>query len=334
MNIKTIKNLEEKSKKFIWYPFTQMSDYIDEPPLIIEKGEGSVLIDIYGKKYIDGVSSLWTNVHGHQKEEIDLAIKNQLERIAHSTLLGLSNIPAILCAEKLVNITPPGLTKVFYSDSGSTAMEIALKMAFQYCQQTQKNKKIKFISMKNAYHGDTIGSVSLGGIDLFHKTYHPLLFDVIKAESPYCYRCHLNMTYPKCNISCLNSIKKILDNCANEVCGLIIEPLVQGAAGMLIQPSGYISKIRELCNQYNILMIADEVAVGFGKTGKMFACDHENVTPDIMALAKGITGGYLPLAVTLTNEKIFQGFLGKPEELKTFFHLYRLILFQIDLFQI
>jgi adenosylmethionine-8-amino-7-oxononanoate aminotransferase len=309
-------------KRYIWHPFTQMQDYAAEDPLIIESGEGCTLTDIHGNNYIDGVSSLWTNVHGHRKEKLDLAIKNQLDKIAHSTLLGLSNVPAVQLAEKLVGIAPEGLTKVFYSDNGSTAVEIALKMAFQFYRQAPGGDggKTKFITFRNAYHGDTIGSVSLGGIDIFHEKYSPLLFHAYKAESPYCYRCPFELSHPSCGMECLKRLEDLMKATAHEVCALVMEPLVQGAAGILVHPPGFLGAIRELCTRYNILMIADEVAVGFGKTGRMFACEHEGVVPDMMALAKGITGGYLPLAATLTTEEIYQGFLGRYEDFKTFFH--------------
>ncbi|HYA04034.1 MAG TPA: adenosylmethionine--8-amino-7-oxononanoate transaminase [Syntrophobacteria bacterium] len=316
------RQLELDDKRYIWHPFTQMQDYSLEAPLIIEKGEGCTLVDIHGKAYLDGVSSLWTNVHGHRKRRLDLAVREQLDRVAHSTLLGLSNVPAIELAKKLVAIAPQGLTKVFYSDNGSTAVEIALKMAFQYHQQTdgENGGKRKFIAFKNAYHGDTIGSVSVGGIDIFHEKYSPLLFHAYKAESPYCYRCPWERSYPSCGLECLMRLEALMKAHAHEVCALVIEPLVQGAAGMLIQPPGFLEGVRDLCTKYDILMIADEVAVGFGKTGRMFACDHGGIAPDMMALAKGISGGYLPLAATLTTEKIYEGFLGRYEELKTFFH--------------
>ncbi len=316
------RQLETESKKHIWYPFTQMRDFVNEKPVIIDEAKGCILKDIYGNEYIDGVSSLWTNVHGHGKEKIDLALKRQIDKLAHSTLLGLSNTPAIQCAKKLIEIVPKGLTRVFYSDSGSTAVEIALKMAFQYQQQSEtgNREKTKFISMTQAYHGDTIGSISVGGIDLFHEIYGPLLFDSFKTESPYCYRCPLKKTYPACNLECLDRMEELMKAHSHEVAALVIEPLVQGAAGILVQPPGYLKRVRELCTRYNILMIADEVAVGFGKTGRMFACEHEGVVPDIMAVAKGISGGYLPLAATLTSEEIYQGFLGKYEDFKTFFH--------------
>lgn len=316
------RQLEIADKKYIWHPFTQMQDYLKETPLIIEQGDGCIIKDIYGNEYLDGISSLWTNVHGHRKKDLDLAVKNQLDMIAHSTLLGLSNVPAIRYAEKLIKIAPKGLTKVFYSDNGSTAVEIAIKIAFQYQQQSPEGdeKKTKFITMVNAYHGDTIGSVSVGGIDLFHATYNSLLFKSLKIESPYCYRCPFNKSYPACDFECLNRMEHLMKAHSHEAAGLIIEPLVQGAAGILVQPPGYLRRVRELCTRYNILMIADEVAVGFGKTGKMFACEHEEVSPDIMTLAKGISGGYLPLAATLTSERIYDGFLGNYEDFKTFFH--------------
>ncbi len=322
MTGKDRKELEIDDKKYIWHPFTQMRGYEKETPLIIEDGKGCLLRDTAGNSYIDGVSSLWTNVHGHRKKRLDDALKKQLGKIAHSTLLGLSNIPAIRLAKKLIAIAPAGLAKVFYSDNGSTANEIALKMAFQYHQQcpSGKRSKKKFIRLSNAYHGDTIGSVSVGGIDLFHSMYRALLFPSFKAEAPYCYRCMLEKSHPACRLACLTHVEDIMKAHNHEIAALMIEPLVQGAGGILVQPPGYLKRVRELCTRYNIFMIADEVAVGFGKTGKMFACEHEGVVPDIMALAKGITGGYLPLAATLVTEEIYEGFLGEFEEFKTFFH--------------
>ncbi|HWR72421.1 MAG TPA: adenosylmethionine--8-amino-7-oxononanoate transaminase, partial [Nitrospirota bacterium] len=261
-------------------------------------------------------------VHGHRKREIDAAVAAQLRKIAHSTLLGLSNVPAALLAEKLVRIAPKGLTRVFYSDSGSTAVEIALKIAFQYWRQKGPNKrsKTRFISLREAYHGDTIGSVSVGGIDLFHRLYRPLLFPSHKIDAPYCYRCTLGRTWPSCGMECAERAGKIIRERALETAALVIEPLVQGAAGMLTHPPGYLRRIRELCTKHGILMIVDEVATGFGRTGTLFACEQEKVLPDIMAVAKGITGGYLPLAATLTTDEIYRGFLGEYRELKTFFH--------------
>lgn len=317
------KKLKKSDKKFIWHPFTQMKDYLKEENLIVEEGKGSWLKDTGGKWYLDGVSSLWVNVHGHRNKEIDGAVKSQLNKIAHSTLLGLGNKASVELAKELIKVAPEGLSKVFYSDSGSTAVEIALKMVFQYWQQKpQKSakKKKNFISFVNAYHGDTIGSVSVGGIDLFHKIYNPLLFKTIKAHYPYCYRCHLKLSYPKCRLACTGYLEDLIKRRHNEIAGLLIEPLVQAAAGMLVSPPGFLKEVRRLCTKYDILFIADEVAVGFGRTGKLFACEHEGISPDIMVLAKGITGGYLPLAATLTTEKIFSGFLADYGEKKTFFH--------------
>lgn len=318
----TNRQLEADDLKYIWHPFTQMQEYGREIPLVIAAGEGCLLRDIYDNEYLDGVSSLWTNVHGHRKKELDAALMEQLGMIAHSTLLGLSSVPAIRCAKKLIEIAPKGLTRVFYSDDGSTSVEIAVKMAFQYHQQAAQGnpRKTKFITLKNAYHGDTIGSVSVGGIDLFHAAYKPLLFPTFQVESPYCYRCPFGKNPQTCDYECFRNLEETVIRHAHETAAFVIEPLVQGAAGILLQPPGYLKRVRELCTEHKIFMIADEVAVGFGKTGKMFACDHEGITPDIMAVAKGIAGGYLPLAATLATEEVYEGFLGKFEEFKTFFH--------------
>ncbi len=319
-------NLKDIDRKYIWHPFTQMADWLKDEPLIIEEGKGAWIKDIDGNWYIDGVSSLWVNVHGHRHPSIDKAVKAQLDKIAHSTMLGLSNVPATVLAEKLIKLTPKGLTKVFYSDSGSEGVEIALKMAFQYWQQVgsaecgvrSAKSKTKFLTLVNAYHGDTIGSVSVGGIDLFQRIYKPLLFKAFKAPTPYCYRCE--MRDERCEMQCLKEVEKIMKAHHRKIAAMIVEPLVQAAAGILVYPKGYLSGIRKLCTKYDILMIVDEVAVGFGRTGKMFACDHERVRPDIMVVAKGITGGYLPVAATLTTQKVFDAFLGEHEECRTFYH--------------
>jgi adenosylmethionine-8-amino-7-oxononanoate transaminase len=314
------KRIEGMDKKYLWHPFTQMQEWVEQSPLIITEGRGTYIKDARGRWYIDGISSLWVTVHGHRKQEIDTAIKEQLDKISHSTLLGFTNPLAAELAEKLVQITPDRLSRVFYSDNGSTAVEVGLKIAYQYWQQRGVKGKKKFLSLKNAYHGDTIGAVSVGGIDLFHKVYSPLLFKSFKAPSPYCYRCELGKKYPSCSLSCLKQMEKILKRDHGEIAALIIEPLVQGAAGMILSPPQYLKGVQGLCRKYNVLLIADEVATGFGRTGTLFACDHEGVRPDIMCLAKGITGGYLPLAATVTTEKIYRAFLGKYEDLKTFFH--------------
>lgn len=314
------KKLSADDKKYLWHPFTQMKDWLKDESLIIEEARGCYLKDTQGRWYLDGVSSLWVNVHGHRKYEIDSAIIRQLNKVAHSTLLGLGNIPSIELAKELVEIAPGGLNKVFYSDNGSTAVEIALKMAYQYWQHSGKTAKAKFIHLENSYHGDTIGAVSVGGIDLFHKTYRELLFESFAAASPYCYRCPKDKSYPLCNFECLDKLKEILKEHSDSIAALIIEPLVQAAAGILVWPDGIYEKMAGLCREYNVLLIADEVAVGFGRTGSMFASALLKVAPDILCLAKGITAGYLPLAATLTTEKLFNGFLGEHKDKKTFFH--------------
>jgi adenosylmethionine-8-amino-7-oxononanoate aminotransferase len=289
----------------LWHPFTQQQGWTDEDPVIVEWAEGTDLVDTAGRRYIDGVSSLWCNVHGHHHPRIDAAVRAQLDQVAHSTMLGLSHPAAIRLARRLVDLTPPGLSRVFYSDSGSTATEIALKMAFQFWQQRggEHSRRTRFISLREAYHGDTIGSVSLGGIDLFHSTYRPLLFDTLTAEP-----------------GDSADMARLLGQHPGEIAAVIMEPLVQGAAGMLVHPPGYLRSVRDLCDEHGTLLICDEVATGFGRTGKMFACEHEDVAPDILCTAKGLTGGYLPLAATVATEQIYEGFLGAFEEFRTFFH--------------
>jgi adenosylmethionine-8-amino-7-oxononanoate aminotransferase len=289
----------------LWHPFTQQLGWVEEEPLMIERAEGAELIDDEGRRYLDGVSSLWCNVHGHRHAGIDGAVREQLEKVAHSTMLGLSHPGASELAAKLVDLAPPGLSRVFYSESGSTATEIALKMAFQFQQQRggQHRRRTSFVHMRDAYHGDTIGSVSVGGIDLFHSTYRPLLFETHAAEP-----------------GDAADLGRVLSCHEEQIAALIVEPLVQGAAGMLVHPPGYLRAARELCDRFGVLLICDEVATGFGRTGTMFACEQEGIAPDLLCLAKGLTGGYLPLAATLATERIYEGFLGAPDEQRTFFH--------------
>ncbi|MDI6714984.1 MAG: adenosylmethionine--8-amino-7-oxononanoate transaminase [Thermodesulfovibrio sp.] len=320
------KTLIEWDKNYIWHPFTQMKYWLQEEPTIIVEGKDCFIKDIDGKWYLDGVSSLWVNIHGHRRTEIDEALKAQLDKIAHSTLLGLSNEPSIVLAKKLAelleNALPWGepLKKIFYSDNGSTAVEIALKIAYQYWVNLGVKGKDTFVSLKEGYHGDTIGAVSVGGVELFHQVYKPLLNKSIQAPAPYCYRCELGLSCPDCGLGCLKEMEKILKENQKNIIAVIVEPLVQCAGGIIVWPQGYLKGLRELCNKYEILLIADEVATGFGRTGKMFACEHEEVTPDIICLSKGITNGYMPLAVTAVKEKIFDAFLGEIEEIKTFYH--------------
>lgn len=314
------KKISKYDKDHIWHPFTQMKEYEEKDPLVIEDSDGAYLIDSEGKKYIDGVSSLWVNVHGHKVPEIDGAISRQIKALAHSTLLGVTNPPAAELAKELIDICPAGLKKVFYSGDGASAVEVAIKMAFQYWRHKGREGKTRFVYLENGYHGDTLGAVSVGGIDLFHSVFKPLLFESFKAPSYYCYRCPLSRSYPECGVACADELGNILEKNHKEIAAVIMEPYVQAAGGMIVSPEGYLKKVREYCDKYDVLMILDEVATGFGRTGKMFACEHENVTPDILVLGKGLTGGYLPLSATITTQDIYDEFLGDHEEFKTFFH--------------
>ncbi len=313
-------DLKARDKKYLWHPFTQMKDWLNEEPLVIDEARGCYLKDVNGRRYLDGVSSLWVNVHGHRKKEIDEAIKAQVNRLSHSTLLGLSNAPAVELAEALVKIAPKGLAKVFYSDNGSTAVEVAVKIAYQFWQNIGRTRKSEIAHLSNAYHGDTLGSVSVGGIDLFHKVYRNLIFKTLQVEFPDFYRCPKGKSYPAYTEECLRGLEDLFEEKHDSIAAFVVEPIVQGAAGMIVWPEGIFKKISLLCKKHDIFLIADEVATGFGRTGRMFACEHEEVTPDILCLAKGLTGGYLPLAATLTTKRIFEGFLFDYKEQKTFFH--------------
>jgi len=307
-------------KEYVWHPFTQMKDWLKEDPMIIDRASGLYLEDTAGRKYLDGISSLWVNVHGHAHKDIDAAIRQQINKVSHCTLLGSSNTPAIELAKKLVGIAPAGLNKVFYSDNGSTAVEVAIKMAYQYWQNTGHRAKTKIAHLENAYHGDTLGSVSVGGIGLFHKVFNRLTFKTVGIPFPDFYRAPSGKQYPQYTEECLAEIEKVFAQKGREIATLVIEPLVQAAAGIIVWPDGILKRIKLLCEKHQILLIADEVATGFGRTGKMFACEHEKVTPDFLCLAKGLTGGYLPLAATLTTRRIFDGFLFPYQARKTFFH--------------
>ena len=305
----------------VWYPFTQMQEFMEHSPLIITGAKGCWLEDGNGKQYLDGISSLWANVHGHRHPVIDRALKEQMGRVAHTTMLGLSHPGGIDLARRLVALTPEGLTRVFYSDSGATAVEIALKMAYQYWQLKGEKQRRQFLKLSEAYHGDTIGAVSLGGMDLFHERFGRLLFDTIKVPAPHIYRHPFSIDDEKAIADRYFALtEELIEKHGEQACGFIVEPLVQGAAGMIVHPEGYLKHVRDLTRKHNMLLIADEVAVGFGRTGKMFASEWEDVSPDLLCLGKGITGGYMPLAATLATEEIFSAFLGEFKELKTFFH--------------
>jgi adenosylmethionine-8-amino-7-oxononanoate transaminase len=310
--------LLEKNRRYLWNPFTQMKEYLASEPVIVARASGVKLIDVNGVEYYDGNSSLWLNVHGHRKMELNRAIAAQLERVSHSTLLGLSNVPAIELAERLVALSPAGLSKVFYSDSGAEAVEIGLKIAFAYWQRLGRSEKREFVSFRNAYHGDTIGAMSVGGIDLFHAQFGPLLFECERVSYPYAYR--FDGTEEECAAACLRELSDLLEAKGGRIACLVVEPLVQAAGGMITMPDGFLADIARLCREHEVLLFADEVATGFGRTGELFACDHEGVSPDLMAVGKGLTGGYLPVAATLATDELYDAFHGDFAELRALYH--------------
>lgn len=300
-------NLRELDQRVLWHPFTQMAEW---DPLVIAAGDGCYLIDDHGRRYLDGVSSLWCNVHGHNHPRLNRALREQAERIAHTTFLGLTHEPGIRLAAELLEVAPPGLTRVFYSDSGSASVEIALKQSFQYWQLRGRPTKQRFLRLVEAYHGDTLGAVGVGGIDLFHRIFGPLLVHSIAIPTP----------FGTDGSAALARVEEELERRAYEIAAFVLEPRIQGAAGMLVHPPGFLRSVSELCRRHHVHLIVDEVATGFGRTGRMFACEHEQVRPDFLCVAKGISGGYLPLAATLTTEDVFEAFLGARSELKHFFH--------------
>ncbi len=312
--------LKQLDHAFLWHPFTQMEEWLGEEPCIISRAEGNFLIDVQGRKYLDGVSSLWCNVHGHRKKELDEAIRAQLERVSHSTFLGLSHVPGIQLAEKLIALAPRGLKRVFYSDSGATAVEIALKMAVQYWQLKGETARTEIASLAESYHGDTVGSMSVGYSETFHRFHQSLLFPVLRLTPPHVFRYYQRMDAAAALAAAVKEAEEKLAAHKNTLAALVVEPLMQGAAGMWAHPVDYLRALDAICRRRGILFVLDEVATGFGRTGKMFACEHAGITPDLLCLAKGITGGYLPLAATLTSEEIFSAFLAPYKEFKTFFH--------------
>ncbi len=306
----------------VWHPFTQQDEWEAEgAPLIIDRAEGCELVDIQGRRYLDGIASLWTNVHGHRHPTLDAAVKRQLDRVAHSTMLGQASTKSILLAKRLVDLVErelgaasgPVLSRVFYSDSGSTSVEVALKVAYQYQQQIGQTRRTRIAALSEAYHGDTIGSVSVGGIDLFHGIYRPLLFDAVRLPAP-------DRADPAEEALCLQRIEALFAEQGDTLAAVVVEPLVQGAAGMRMHSVHYLQRIATLARAHGALLIADEVATGFGRTGTLFACSQAGVRPDILCVAKGLTGGYAPLAATLVSEKIFDGFRGPYTAHRTFFH--------------
>ncbi len=310
--------LAQLDKQYLWHPFTPMKLWLEDEPVVIDRGEGVYLIDTQGNRYIDGVSSLWCNVHGHNHPVINSHITRQLEKISHSTLLGLASGPSIELAEKLANLAPEGLNRVFYSDAGATSVEIGIKIAFQYWRIKGQSRRQKFVALKQSYHGDTMGSVSIGGIETFHKIFGPMTFAALFAESPHPYR--YSGTVDECRESALADMRRILEEHGNEVAAIVVEPLVQGAAGLIVHPAGYLAGVRKLADEFGVLLVVDEVATGFGKTGTIFAHEREGVKPDIFCVAKGLTGGYLPLAATIVSDEVFEPFTGEPLSDTTFYH--------------
>lgn len=316
----SMKKLQEKDLKYVWHPCSQMKDYEKFPPIVIEKGKGIFLEDIEGKKYLDAVSSWWVNLFGHSNQRISDALYNQANSLEHVIFANFTHKPAIELCERIVSLTPDRLQKVFFGDNGSSAIEIALKLSFQYHQQIGKTKKTRFVNISDAYHGETIGALSMGDVDLYSKVYKPILLDSEKVEGPDCFRCKYNKKRNTCNAECFITMEEKIKQIHQEVSAIIIEPLVQCAAGMKIYSPKYLVKLRELCDKYDINIIADEIAVGFGRTGKMFACEHAGISPDIMCLSKGLTAGYMPLSLVLMSNKIYDAFYDEYDTMKAFLH--------------
>ncbi|MEI7766074.1 MAG: adenosylmethionine--8-amino-7-oxononanoate transaminase [Phycisphaerae bacterium] len=308
-------------REYVWHPFTPMKAWVEKAdPLVIARGEGIYLYDTTGRRYIDGSASIWCNVHGHAVPVIDAAITAQLQQVAHTSLLGLANIPSTLLAKRLIDLAPAGLRKVFYSDNGSTAVEVACKMAYQFWQNQGQRQRTRFLAFDWAYHGDTLGAVSLGGIPLFHQAFKNLCFPVDLVAPPICWSCRDHQPGAACCGRTLTQLEALLQKSPDAYAALIVEPLVQGAGGMLMAPPGFLRAVRDVCRRYDVLLIADEVMTGFGRTGTMFACEQEDVCPDFMCLSKGLTAGYMPLGATLTTQRVYDAFYADPKELKTFFH--------------
>lgn len=309
-----------KDLRYIWHPCSQMKDYEEFPPLIIDRGQGAYLYDNNGKAYLDAVSSWWVNLFGHCHPRINRAIQNQLAKLEHVIFANCSHRPAIELAERIVGLTPEGLNKVFFADNGSSAVEVALKLSFQYHQQTGHPQKTQFLSICEAYHGETLGALSVGGLGLYNEVYRPLLLNTHIVQGPDCFRCRYGKERDDCEVQCFETLEQKVATLHAQLAGIIIEPLIQCAAGMKIYPPAYLRKLRALCSQYQVHFIADEIAVGFGRTGTMFACDQGTVSPDLMCLSKGLTAGYLPLSLTLTTEEIYQAFYDDYLKLKAFMH--------------
>jgi adenosylmethionine-8-amino-7-oxononanoate aminotransferase len=329
------RRLADLDHRHVWHPFTPMRLWRQDEPLIIERAEGCELIDVDGNRYIDGVSSLWCNVHGHRVDRIDAAIRDQLEKVAHTTLLGLASPPSIELAAMLCRIAPGDLTKVFYTDAGATALEVAFKMAVGYWHHRGRPQKNRFVAFGGSYHGDTTGSMSVGYSEVFHAPFRPMLFETILCPIPDACRPPSAVPAPvdagqwpsldrrlndALRENSLAALEGVLQRRGDQIAAIVVEPVVQGAAGMICQPPGFLGGVADLARRHDVLLIADEVATGFGRTGKLFACDHEAVAPDILCVAKGLSGGYLPLAATLATDAIEQAFAGQGADHLALYH--------------
>ena len=312
--------IEERDLRHIWHPCAQMKDYEQLPPMVIDRAKGAWLYDVYGKAYLDIVSSWWANLLGHTNEKINARIAAQLGRLEHVIFANFSHRLAIELAERLAMLVPEGLTKFHFNDNGSSAVEAALKMAFQYCQQTGRTGKTRFMCLSEGYHGETIGALSVGSMDLFAEMYKPMMMDNIHIEAPNCYRCPYGETRDTCSCACFEHAERAFAAHGHETAAMIVEPLLQGSAGMRIYPEEYLRKLRALCDAYDVLLIADEIATGFGRTGRLFACERAGITPDLMCLSKGLTGGYMPMSITVVKEKIYDAFYADWSEGKAFMH--------------
>ena len=313
-------NMEQKDLEHIWHPCSQMKDYEELPPIIIDHAKGLYLYDIYGNRYADVVSSWWCNLLGHCNKRISNAVKDQLDKAEHVIFANFSHMPAINLCDRLSQILPQGLTKFVFTDNGSSAIEAAMKMSFQYHYQEGHPKKKRFMALSDAYHGETIGALSIGGVDLYSQIYKPMLLDIVRVSGPDCYRCRYGKKRDNCDAECFEEAEKCFKIYADEICAFVVEPLVQCAGGMRIYPPKYLKKIRQACSEYNVHLIADEIATGFGRTGKMFACEHAEISPDIICLSKGLTGGYLPMALAVTTQEIYDAFYADYNEGKAFMH--------------
>ncbi len=312
--------IEERDLRHIWHPCAQMKDYEQLPPMVIDHAKGAWLCDVHGKSYLDIVSSWWANLLGHSNEKINARIAAQLDRLEHVIFANFSHRPAIELAERLATLVPEGLTKFHFNDNGSSAVEAALKMAFQYCQQTGRTGKTRFMCLSEGYHGETIGALSVGSMDLFAEMYKPMMMDNIHIEAPDCYRCPYGETRDTCSCACFEHAERAFAAHGHETAAMIVEPLLQGSAGMRIYPEEYLRKLRALCDAYDVLLIADEIATGFGRTGRLFACERAGITPDLMCLSKGLTGGYMPMSITVVKQKIYDAFYADWSEGKAFMH--------------